>query len=506
MEATKRILFNTAAQYVRTIVNTLLTLFSTRIILATLGESDFGIYSVIASMVMMMSFITSSLAASTQRFLSYSWGKNDITEVRRIFCNSMALHLAIAVAIAVVMLPLAQPLIHNYLRILPERLEAASFVYYMVLVILIVSFITAPIRALFIARENIVYVSVIEIADAFIKLGGAISLTYLTWDSLKAYGLLMAFIAIVTFLAYLLYAMKYYEECTFPKSNDISRNKIREMSGFATWTVYSVGSTVIRTQGLAIIINRFLGTILNASYGIALQINNSISAVAISVINAMNPQLMKAEGCGKRSEMLKLATLESKYSFLIMSLLLLPVVIELPAILSFWLGKIPESATAFSTLMILAFVFDQSTIGLTSANQAVGKIRNYSLLISTIKLMVLPASWLCLYVGKPAESVMVVFLIIEVICGLIRIPFLKYTAGLDVRDYCHTVYVRTFVPILANIITAFAIARTMEFAGRFVLTEAAAILLSLPFVYRFALTESERQWILIRIKNKIPSA
>lgn len=505
MEPTKRILFNTAAQYVRTIVNTLLTLFSTRIVLATLGESDFGIYSVIGSLVMMMSFITSSLASSTQRFLSYSWGKNNIEEVRGIYCNSMALHMAIAAMIVVAAIPAAHPLIHDYLSIQPERFEAATFVYYMVLLILIMSFITAPIRALFIARENIIYVSVIEVVDAFIKLGGAISLTYLSWDSLKAYGTLMAFISVVTFAAYLVYALKYYEECTILRWSDISRQKIREMSGFATWTVYSVGSTVVRTQGLAIIINRFLGTILNASYGIALQINNSISTVAISILNAMNPQLMKAEGSGRRKEMLKFATLESKYSFLTMALLLIPVVIEMPSILQFWLGRIPECATEFSALMILAFIFDQSTIGLTSANQAVGKIRNYSLLISTIKLMVLPISWLCLYMGKPAESVMIVFLVIEVICGLIRIPFLMNTAGLDVRDYCFNVYTRTFPSVCLCTIVSLAVAHSAQFTGRFILTEALAVILPLPLVYRFALSQSERQWVLARVKKIMPS-
>jgi len=308
-------------------------LYSTRLILAVLGQSDFGIYALIGSLVMMLSFITSSLATSTQRFFSYLWGKNDLNEIKIIFSNALGLHFIISLLITLVLLMTEHAIVHDYMSIPPDRIEAADFVYYTIVLMLTLTFMTAPVKALFIARENIIYTSIIDVVDSIFKLIGAMALTYITYDSLKVYSLLMAGISAFTFLAYSIYAFIKYEECHIPLFSEFSSNRIRQLFSFTVWNVYAVGSTIIRTQGLAIIINKFLGTIVNAAYGIALQVSNAVSSVAASILNAMNPQLMKAEGGGDRSKMLQYATKESKYSYLMLSCILIPIVIEMPAIL-----------------------------------------------------------------------------------------------------------------------------------------------------------------------------
>ena len=479
-----------------------LTLFSTRFILSALGQSDFGLYSVIGSIVMMLGFITNSLASSTQRFLSYTHGLNDKVELRHIFSNALFLHMAIALFLALLMV-IIEPFMMNYLRIPEGRLEAGVFVYYMVTLMIAMTFVTSPIRALYIARENIVYVSVVEIVDAVLRLIGAISLAYISWDSLKVYALLMSSLSVFNFVVYLGYAGVKYDECHFPKIKEITKAYLKKLTGFAVWNVYAVGSTVLRTQGLAIIINRFFGTIINASYGIALQISHAISFIALSILNSINPQLMKAEGRGDRKQMLKLATMESKYSYMILSLVLIPVIIEMPQILMFWLGRIPEYSVEFCSCIVLAFIIDQSTIGLTSANQAIGRIRNYTLLVSTIRLMILPVSWICLYLGCPAHAVMIVYVIFEVLCGVVRIPFLKYTGGLDVRDYCRNVFLKTLIPIVGNMAVSYGISISVENPYRFILTESAGVCAGLLLIYVFVLSADEKSWIKIHILKRI---
>ena len=494
---------NATSQYLRTGICMVLSLYSTRIILEALGKSDFGLYSLIGSVVMMLGFVTSSLSTSTQRFLSFSWGKNDINTTRSIFSNAMGLHAIIGMLLMVVLLLLERPLVHSYLNIDPARIETADFVYYMVILILVMTIITAPVKALFIARENIVYSSIIDIIDGTIKLAGAIGLSWIAFDKLKAYAMLMAGISIFAFLAYFVYAKRKYEECHIPRIRELSVASLKNLMGFTAWNIYSVGSTVVRTQGLAVRINRFFGTLINSSYGIALQVSNTVNAVAASVVNAMNPQLMKAEGRGDRKEMLLFTTLESKYSFLLLSTLFIPIVVELPSILSLWLKSYPENTLEFCTLVILTVVIDQSTIGLTSANQAIGKIRNYSLLISTIRLLTLPAAWLSLYLGGPPLSVMVVYMFFATLCGLVRIPFIHYTAGLDIYQYCKEVYLRTLIPVAGNLTVAFLVSRAVDGTWSFLLTEVVAVSFTIILIYIFSLSSAERMWIRHHLPIKI---
>ena len=174
-----------------------LSLYSTRLILATLGQSDFGIYALIGSVVMMLSFIISSLATSTQRFFSYSWGKNDINEIKAIFSNALGMHLLLSVLLTAVLLIAEHTIVHDYMRISPDRIESADFVYYTIVMVLVLTLMTAPVKAIFIARENIVYASCVDIFDSVLKLIGAMILTFITFDSLIVYSLMMVFISML---------------------------------------------------------------------------------------------------------------------------------------------------------------------------------------------------------------------------------------------------------------------------------------------------------------------
>lgn len=501
MTPATRIIVNTIVQYLRTFVSMVVMLFTTRILMHVMGHSNYGLYSVVGSIVFMMGFLTNSLASSTQRFLSYSHGLDDKRELRNIFANAFYVHLFIAMFIALVMTVFARLFVGN-LNISPDQYDAARFVYYAVLVMVLITFVTAPLRALYIARENIVYVSVVEIIDAFIKLAGALLLSVISFDSLKAYALFMVLVSAFNFVAYAGYALARYDECHVPMPGEITKASMRKLTGFAIWNIYNVGSAVVRIQGVAIIINRFLGTLGNAAYGVALQVSNAVSFIAMSILNAMNPQIMKAEGAGHRTQMLTLATKESKYSFLVLTVLLLPLVIEMPQILSFWLGQVPRHAVMFCQFILIDLIVDQLTIGLTTANQAVGRIRNYSLLTGTVRLVTLPAAWLCLKVGLPPISVMLCYVGINILIGCIRIPFMKVTAGLDVPTYIKEVCFGAVVPLGGILATAYVmVSFCPAFMFRFVVTEVLAIMVGVTMIYQFSLSQTEREWIRTNLRR-----
>ena len=498
MTPANRIIINTVVQYIRSIVYVLLTLFSTRYVLDAMGHSAYGVYGVVGSVVYMAGFITQSLATSTQRFLSYSHGLSDKDELNKIFTNAFFLHVVVALSIVGIM-AILQPVCMGHLTIPAELKSASEFVYYMVIMMVMLTFVTSPVRALFIARENIIFVSVIEMLDAALKLAGALVLPFIPFDALKMYSAMLLSVTMFNFLLYYIYARIKYEECQRLRFKFVSYSYIGRLLNFAIWNVYAVGATVMRTQGLAVIFNRFLGTIANAAYAIALQVSNAAGFIALSVLNAINPQLMKAEGAGDRKRMLYLSMMESRYAFLTMGIILIPVIVEMDGILCFWLGNVPHYAALFCRFVLAAYIMDQLTIGLTSANQAIGKIRNYSLLISTIRLMTLPIAWGCLQFTFSPFWVMCSYLFVEMVIGIIRIPYMKYSAGLPVYIYINKVCLHSILPIVGTFFAAYIIATNIQIPYRFMLTEFCSVCMGVVLVYLFSLEKEERVWIKVHI-------
>ncbi len=496
MTNSQRIIVNTAAQYTRTIINVCLSLYSTRLILAALGQSDYGIYSVVAGIVAMLSFVTNALVITTQRYLSFNYGNGDIEKIRDIFGNSMLLHIAIGISTAIILSIIGSLVVHNILNIETERIGAAQIVYYAAILMLFLSFITAPIRALFIARENIVYISIIDVCDGVLKLLGAVWLCHISFDRLIAYAGVMSGIIFFELLAYSIYAEFHFPEFHLPRLKEWNRAYIKDLSGFAGWTIYSAGCMLVRTQGIAVLLNRFLGTIVNAAYGIALQVAGAVLFVSASIINAFNPQIMKAEGSGNREKMLQLAEYESKYSFLLLSMVAIPLIAEMDVILSIWLVEVPQQTIMFCRFVLIAAICDQTTIGLNAANQAIGDIRLYSLLLNTIKVLSFPAAWICLRLGCHAQAAMWCYFVCEAICSVARIPFLYKTAQLQIGEYIKTVLLRTAPPIIVMLCISYAIVTLVENPFRFLLTITLTILAGIITTFLTGLDHIEKEILI----------
>lgn len=504
MTPSVRILTNTTAQYLRTIINVCLSLYSTRLILSALGQTDFGIYSVVAGVVSMLSFMTNALVSTTQRYLSFNHGKADREKTSQVFANSLLLHVVIGTSAFVILALLTYPIVLGVLHIETGRETAAVVVYLSAALMLLFTSFTAPFRALFIARENIVYISIVDVLDGLLKLLIAVFLVYVaSSDQLITYSLLLIGISLFNLSAFAIYALRHFEECHIPHWCEWDKRYIKDLSGFAGWTIYSTGCIMARTQGIAIILNRFFGSAVNASYGIAQQVSGAVHFVAQSVLNAMSPQIIKAEGGGNRLRMLKLSEFASKYATLLMAMIVIPLVFEMPVVLELWLHQVPSDAVMFCRFILIASVCDQLTIGLGIANQAIGKIRNYSLTINTIKILSLPSAWLCLRIGMPVDSTMYCYLLFEIICALARLPFLKITAGLSISGFIKNVFLRSSLPILLQLACCYTITQYIEFPYRFLLTIVAGITVGTIATWFGAMTNKEQQTIKDIIFQKL---
>ena len=493
MTSQQRIIVNTAAQYTRTVINVCLSLYSTRLVLAALGQTDFGIYSVVAGIVSMLSFATNALVSTTQRYLSFYHGTGDKDKVFQVFGNSVLLHLLIAVGLLGIFAAFYMPVIHHFLHIEPERLNAAAWVYFATVLMLCLSFVTAPFRALFIARENIVYISVIDVTEGVFRLLVAIFLTYIAhYDKLITYAWLLVGISLFDLLAYAVYSLSRYDECHMPRIREWNREYIAGLSGFAGWTMYSTGCIIARTQGIAILLNRAFGSALNAAYGIALQVNGATAFIAQSIANSMSPQIVKAAGQGLQAKVLSLSQAASKYAVTLFSLIAIPLIAEMDTVLNIWLGNPPEYTTVFCQFILISCICDQMTMGLTIANQATGKIKYYSLIINTVKLLTLPAAFVCLHMGLPCTSVMWCYLAFECICAAIRLPYIKIVQGLSIRNYFRTVISRVVVPITVSTVYCVLVIRYVQSDYRLLLTVAGSAILYSACAWLVVLSKDER--------------
>ena len=496
MQPSTRIIVNTLAQYGRTIINLVLSLYSSRLVLNILGVNDFGIYSLVAGVVSMLSFVTNSLVGSTQRFLSIAQGKGDKDELKRIFSNSVLVHITIGLVVLIILELLTSALFNGFLNIQQDRIKTASTIYQLVILMVYLSFISSPYRALLVSRENIVYTSIIDVLDGILKVVLVLLLTYIGKDKLLTYGCFMLIISLFNFFALSIYAHKHYEECIFPKIRLFTFQFVKELFSYAGWVIYSTLCIAGRTQGLAVVLNKVMGTAINAAYGIGSQISGMLSTVSTSLTNAKSPQLMAAEGRQDRPHMWRLACLQSKYSLLLLAMVGIPTMFNMFSLLKIWLGEVPPYAALFGKTFLLMQIIDMMTIGLGIANRAIGKIGWYTIITFTPKLLILPLGWYILKQEYSIWSVCIIMVCVELVCMLLRIPLTMKESGFNLTEYSFEVFVKTLPPIVASVLSCWAMMTLIESKMLYLfLSYIISIFLFGVISYKFSFSVNDREKI-----------
>ncbi len=491
MKSSTRVIVNTFAQYVRTIVTAIVTLYTSRVVLSSLGIDDFGIYSLVAGVVGMLSFIQNNLSSASQRFLSYHQGRNDQAMVVKVFNNSVCTQLIISLLLCILLALFTQPVFTHLVNIPTDKLHSAYIVYWLMLVSLFFNMMSTPYLAALIARENIVFSSIIQIVDAFIKVPLVISLTYIDSDRLEWYAFMMMGITVFNFLCYYIYGKLKYEECRHFSFTSFDGKLCREMMSFMGWYVYGTVCIVGRTQGVAILLNNFFTTAINAAYGIAGQVSGQLSFLSGALTTAFRPRIIKTEGEGSRQKMFRLSEKSCKFSFLLMTMVAVPMVMHINDILSLWLTEVPQYTALFCIAFLLANTIDSLTVNMTSANAAIGKVKVYTLFVNTTKFMTVPAALCVLFMGGTLLQVMVVYIVFEFICSVIRVLFLHYTVNLSISSYLHNVLYKSIVPVTINSLVCYYLADYC-LGFWFLLTCTASVAITSITTYLFALNDDEK--------------
>ena len=436
MSTATRIMKNSGFLYIRMGINLFISLYTTRLVLASLGASDFGIFNIVGGAIAMLGFLNSTLVNATQRFTSYSLGAGDIEESKKIFNISIVLHLVIGLVTVLLLFGVMYPLFHGILNIAPERIGAAKVVYYSLIASTFLTIINVPYDAVMNAHENMLYYSVLGVFEALLKLGIAFCCVYTSKDKLIMYGILMAMIPLVTLSIMKFYCHRHYEECIIAPRRYWDASKVKGILSFSGWNFLTAISSLFSAQGIGIVLNHFFGTVLNAAQGIAQQLNGYMSSFSANMMKALNPVIVKKAGSNELESMNRFTVSGCKFSALLIMFFSIPCMIEMPYVLHIWLKDVPEWTVLFCILQLVQTIIVQTAGSAATAVYAQGQIKWYAIWKSVMNA----APVLLTYISfKNGGGPVWLYLPMIVVWGLggnvVIVAYAHKLCGLSLRDY-----------------------------------------------------------------------
>jgi O-antigen/teichoic acid export membrane protein len=346
-------------------------------------------------------------------------------------------------------------LINNQLRISPDKISVAMYILHFVVASTFISVISVPFDAVIIANENFLFLAIVNILNSLFKLAIAFSIFLFSSDRLIYYGLLTMISAIIIRIIKGIYTKKKYKECNVDILNAYDYNEIKGIGRFAGWSLFGSLCSLARNQGVAVVLNLFYSTVVNAAYGVAHQVNSQIMFFSQTMMNAMRPQIMKSEGANNRERMIRLALTANKFSFYLFTFFAVPLFFEMPFVLKLWLKNVPEYTVEFCRSIILLTMMNQINMGLMTAVQAIGRIKIYQIVAGGIQLLTLPIGFIFLKLGYPPYSIILVSFILETISTIFRVFYFKYLTGYSVYEYFKNVLLNSFLSIIPVILVVY---------------------------------------------------
>lgn len=446
--ANKRIAKNTLVLYVRMLFTMGISLFTSRVILQTLGVEDYGISSVVGGVISMFTFINAAMVSSTQRYLNFELVRGDANQLRSVFSTSLQIHALIALAIIVLSETVGLWFLNEKLVIPEARMTAAMWVYQCSILSCAVSIMSTPYNAVIVAHEKMSAFAYISILDVSLKLLVVYLLVVLPFDKLIILAILNLLVQLFIRYIYTLYCHRHFPESYFQFR--FNKTLFKEMFGFAGWSFWGNLAAILYTQGLNMMLNIFFGPIVNAARGIAVQVQSAVQQFVGGFQTALNPQITKNYASNNLPQMHSLMFRSARFSFLLLFFLSLPVLMETNFILTLWLKTVPDDAVIFTQIMICISLIYTTANPCVIANQATGKVKIYQMVVGGILLLILPISYIVLKLGAPAYSVFIVHFCIESLAQFSRMYMLRKLIHLPLWQYMKNIY----IPIVSTVLIA----------------------------------------------------
>lgn len=505
---TKRIAKNTMMLYVRMLFGMLVSLYTSRVVLSTLGVEDFGIQGAVGGFVAMFSLISSSLSSSVSRFLTFELGKGDKESLKQVFSTSLLIHIALAIIVFLCIETVGVWFLNNRMDNIPvDRLYAANCLLQFSVVSFMLGLISVPYNASLISHEKMDVFAMVGIVDIVMRLFIVLSLKILpaSADKLIIYALMGMCWGLVLQAFYLYYCSRHFEEC---KAKPVLyKAKLKSMTGFATWNFIGCTAGLLKTSGVDLLLFQFFGPVLTAAKSISGTVNGAITAFAGNFMTALVPQITKSYAAGNLAYTFSLVERGSRFSYYVMMFFAIPMMFETEFVFSLWLGEYPEHSVTFVRLILALSLLEILSNTLINLQTATGKIRNYQLAVGGALLMNFPLSYFVLELGCPPESTIVVAIIVGMCCLVLRLLFLRKMVGLSMMAYLKNVCLNVLAVTILTVIPTYVVYDLIPDMGwlHFIAVGTTSVISSILSILYIGCTSNERQFFIAKacaLKNR----
>ena len=507
---TVRIAKNTLMLYFRQILIMLVSLYTVRVVLETLGAEDYGIYNVVAGVVTMFGFLSGSLASASQRYFSFELGRGDLEQLKKVFSLSLLIYVLIGILVLLLAETIGLWFVNNKLIIPLERKIPALWVYQFSIIFFLFTILTSPYMAMIIAHEDMKIYAYVSIVEVTLKLAIVFVLRFTVWDKLALYGLLILFVAVINTTIYRIICMRKYRECSFLFY--WNKDLFKEIVSYSGWNMFGATAGIFKNQIVNILLNQFFNPVIVAARVIATQVDNAAMSFSQNFSTAIRPQIIKSYAAGGNEMTLSLMFRGSKGTYLLMYLFALPLALEMPTVLGLWLRNPPEYAVLFTRLMLVDVLVTSVSYPIMTAAQATGKIIMYQSVVGGILLLNVPFSWIALQMGFPAYSVLIIAIGIALIATIARLLILKKLIDYSIRRFFEIVLLPVFVISIVSAILPVIICYFLEQnLLRLLIVTCVSVISVVVFSYYIGLNREERQKVkeviagyitAMRVKNE----
>lgn len=486
--------------YFRMILLMLIGLYTSRVVLKVLGVEDYGINNVIAGFLSMFGIITGSMSNAISRFITVELGKGNLTRLKQVFSTSISVQLLMGLLIVLLIETIGIWFVSTKMVIPEGREVAALWCLHCATITTFISLMNIPFNSAIIAHEKMSAFACMTIVDALLKLAICYIIYVSPIDKLITYAILGVCVSVITTSIYWIYCLRKFEETSF--SFRFNQNLFKEIWNFAGWNLFAQSAWILNTQGINMLMNLFFGVTVNAARGVAVQVNGIIQNFVSNFMTALNPQITKSYAVGDKEAAFILACRGSRFSFYIMFVLALPIMIESHQILNLWLGTPPNLADAFvvwTILSTLASLFGNTMYTLQMAH---GDIKHFQIWITIFGCIPFPLTWLVFKLGAP--SIVAYYIFVIVYWGLIYVRYylVHRSTGIPAKMYLGGVIAKThIVAILSSIIPILIFLIMPETLVRLAVVGVMGILSSCVVIYFIGLDSAEKHFIQSKTRS-----
>lgn len=500
----KKIARNTAFLYIRMILVLAITLYTSRLILRTLGVVDYGIYNVVAGFVSMFAFMNVSLTNGVQRYYNYALGTKQNNGVQNVYITSLTIQVLIALIAFLLVETIGVWYMETQMVIPSERMIAARWIFQFSVISLLVLMLQIPYSAAIMSYERMDYFAFVGVLDVVLKMVIVFLVTLSPFDNLILYGCLLLLISILNFVLYFIYSKKHFHELRLKRFFD--RDLFCSMLGFSSWNVFGTFAFMLKGQGTNMVLNLFFGPIVNAANGIAASVMSGVQGFSANILVAFRPQLVQEYAAGNYGRVKSIFYSESKISYILLSVIVLPIIIEIDYVLNVWLGAdmVPEYAASFTVLVLLNMLVSAFHQPYTHIIHATGKQKTFQLINTIVIFAIIPISWFALKLGYGPDSVFIISLILTILNIALCLFAVKAVFDFSITEYLQFVVSPSVIVSLVIPIIPFAMTQLLPMGFlRLCIVFVTEVIIAIPIIYYLGLSRSEKDMIKNIINHKI---